>query len=296
MPSAVSAPGLARRCVTAAVVGALLGLAFIGMLSLLFSGSLCSGWGCLWFALIVTPVVLVLAAVLAWPLLRVTKVSKAGQVALLGPIAALPCWDFLEVPQFGIDTWIRPVIAGAVGYAAAAFVTAPSVQLLWRILVAAGVVALIPLETLLTSMWVDDQLTEELRGYGHPLLAPDMPDYKIEGIGVSGGTAPYFYYRLRPRSTGDNTDTSVEIQVEQKPVLADFNPPVDCDVNGRPDPEPCTQVAPSVWRISRDGYQVYLARHSDQVVQFRPREAVPEDALLRASASLREVPPSSFSR
>lgn len=139
---------------TAAVVGALVGLAFIGVLSLTFSGSLCSGWGCVWFGLIVAPAAVMLGALLAWPLLRVTKVPQAGLVALLGPIASLPWWDFLEIPQLEIGTWITPVLAGAVGYACAALVAAPDVRAPWRILVAAGVVALIPLETLLASTYV----------------------------------------------------------------------------------------------------------------------------------------------
>jgi hypothetical protein len=273
--------------VTAAVVGALLGLAFIGMLSLLFSGNVCSGWGCLWFVLMVTPAVLVLAAVLAWPLLRVAKVSKAGQVALLGPIAALPCWDFLEVPQFEIDTWIRPVIAGAVGYAAAAFVTAPSVQLVWRILIAAGVVALIPLETLLSSMWEDSRLADELRGYGHPLLAPSLAGYQVEGHSVNK-TQPMLSYRLRPSTSAG---PSLEILVTQMPVPAGFNPPANCNLAGN-QTEPCTQVAASVWRTSQTGYVV--TRRGDQVVQFRPGASVPENDPFEASASLREVVPGDF--
>ncbi|RSM78588.1 hypothetical protein DMH04_33570 [Kibdelosporangium aridum] len=285
--------GVGVRCAIAAGIGAGLGLAYVGLIALITSeGFLGDGLARLGWLIILTPLALAFCVTVAWPLLSAAKVERAWQVALLGPVAFWAWWEFLS----GVEVLVlyKPVFFGAAGYAAAALVTSPRLPSWGRIAVAAGVVALFlfrPVVVTDTAESWDWWEEDELRAYARPLLAPDLPDYRIQAASAGNELTPRVYYRLRPRSADRNVSPSVVIKVMHQLTPADFDPPADCDLMGSRVPEPCTVVAPDVWRTARG---TYLARKGSQIVEFQPGASVPENDLLRAATTLRVVPVEHF--
>lgn len=291
--SADSKPGVGVRCAIAAGIGAGLGLVYVGLIALITSeGILGDGLGRLGWLIVLTPLALAFCVIMAWPLLRAAKVEKAGQVALLGPLAVWAWWEFLGAVD--VLELFKPVFFGAAGYAAAALVTAPRLPSWGRIAVGAAVAALFlfrPVAVNNTGESWDWWREDELRAYTRPLLAPDMPDYRIQAAGAANELTPRVYYRLRPRSADENTSSAVNIEVTHQLTPADFDPPTDCDLTGSRIPEPCTLLAPDVWRTSQG---TYLARKGSQIVEFRPGASVPDNDLLKAATTLRVVPVEHF--
>ncbi|MCE7003346.1 hypothetical protein LWC34_10980 [Kibdelosporangium philippinense] len=255
----------------------------MGVLALIAPGARVASLARLGWLIILAPLTLAVCVFLAWPILQKAKVVQAWQVALVGPVAVWACWQFLGAAEFSMQ--FSPVVAAAAGYAVAALVTAPTLKIWGRVVVVAAVAALFPLGTLVTDIHIADRKADELRRYEHPLFAPDVPDHRVAAASAGSGE---FVYRLQPRLADE--DPRNEIQAHQRLVPADFNPPAHCALDGRMEPEPCTLLAPEVWRISRGEYLVYLARKGDQVVEFRRGDLVPEKDLLAAATSLREVP------
>jgi hypothetical protein len=281
------ARGMARRCLRAAFVGVALGFVWLGLDSLVSERVVCSGegWDCFGFAVLVTPVVLLLAAVLAGLVLKAAKVERPWWVALGGPVAFWAIQAFLSAVRFTYFPYVLLVVTAAAGYALAAVVTAPGYGPRWRLATAIGVVALLPLSSLVETIRATNRETDELAAYGHPLFAPDLPGYSAGAAGVIG-YEPSFYFRL-------TSTAGAEIQVKQRPLPANFRPPENCAFESST-PQPCTRVADEVWKISRENYLVYFARQGDQLLDFNPGKGVPEADLLTAATSLRERPSDYF--
>jgi hypothetical protein len=278
---------MARRCLRAALVGVVLGLVSLGLDRLVSERVVCGGegWDCFGFAVIVTPVVLLLAAVLAGLVLKAAKVERPWWVALGGPVAFWVIQAFLRAVRFTSFPYVLLVVLAAAGYALAAAVTAPGYGPRWRLATTIGVVALLPLSSLVETVRATNRESDALAAYGHPLLAPDLPGYSVGAAGVLG-YEPSFYFRL-------TSAAGAEIQVKQRPLPVTFRPPENCAFESSV-PQPCTQVADGVWRISRENYLVYFARRGDQLLDFTPGKGVPEADLLKAATGLREQPADYF--
>jgi hypothetical protein len=285
--SAKAVGGMARRCVRAALMGVALGLVWLGLDRLVSERVVCSGegWDCFGFAFFVTPVVLLLAAVLAGLVLKAAKVERPWWVALGGPVAFWAIQAFLSAVRFTFFPYVLIVVTAAGAYAVAAVVTAPGYGPRWRLAAAIGVVALLPLSSLVETVRTTNRESDELTAYGHPLLAPDLPGYSAGAAGLIDYESS-FYFRL-------TSTAGAEIQVKQRPLPANFRPPENCAF-GSPTPQPCVQVADEVWKISRENYLVYFARRGDQLLDFNPGKGVPEADLLKAATSLRERPSDYF--
>jgi hypothetical protein len=282
--------GLARRCATAAVVGGGLGMVWLAVtntasLDAALSGAELGGLA----AFVGLPV----AALLAWPLLWVMMVRSAWRVALLAPVPVVAMWHLLDV--FWINALLLLTLTAG-GYAAAALVTAPGIRLRWwRPAVAAVLAAMAVLGVALSgpsqSWQARNRLEDQLRAYGHPLYAPDLPGFRVVNAGTSTtpGAGPMVYYQLWSADT-----QPVEVLGEQTNLPAGFNPPTDCRavLTTRPDgPVPCVLVAPDVWSVPQTGYRLEVARRGDQIVRFT---STPDVDLRKIVASLREQPPSYF--
>ncbi|WP_410669585.1 hypothetical protein [Amycolatopsis sp. cmx-4-68] len=126
---------LLRRCLVAAVSGLLATLA----LRAFPASHLCVGPACLLVGLLVVPLVLFGAALLAYALLALARVRPAWPVALVGPLAALAVFTTVLDPK-GPFPVFAAVVAGC--YALAALVTADGLPRAWRVALASPVVVL----------------------------------------------------------------------------------------------------------------------------------------------------------
>lgn len=290
--------GIAYRCGRAAVVGGVLGSIWAWVASLVDSQRICSGWGCLPVTFLLIPLLVGLGALLASPFLRLVRVTPPWPVALLAPIAVWALRSLLGAVRLYVPVLGRPgvaemalVAAVVCGYAVATLVTAVEIRARWRAALGVAVVALIPLGPLLQSFWVAGERAREISAYGHPLLAPDLPAYQIQGATAFGGSHPSFAYHLRLRAAGT---APADIMVVQTTVPAEFHPPADCRVDidfVTTKPRPCVRVAENVWRTGTPPPNLtYLTQRGDQVVQLSTDTGVPETDLLSAASTLRVQP------
>ncbi|KAA2266017.1 hypothetical protein F0L68_02505 [Solihabitans fulvus] len=306
------ARGLAGHCARAAAVGGVLGLAVTVFASTIPGNEELGALG--------EVAVAVLAAwALSWPLLLVARVRQPWLTALLAPVAlvALAQGMSMLAPYTSVlDQWqqaatvIAVTVVAAGGYAAAAFVGGPGARPRWRIIVAVGVVALIPAQMVVGPMQQTareaDQATREaarqaaqLAAFQYPLFAPDLPDYTIIEYNADSGSS--FAFWLRPKSARQQADESLNIGVFQTPAPARFNPPADCatpDLSNGGAALPCVTVAPDVWRVDKPPNgraPLYLVRRGDRLIQISTGSAaIPERDLARAATTLRQQPPSYF--
>ncbi len=244
---------------------------------------------------------------LAWPLLWAAGVRRAWQVALLAPVPVVATWHLLDLVW--LDAEVRngrlnalpllALIAG--GYAAVALATAPGVRLRWwrsavSVAMAAMVVLSVAVSGPLQTRHANNQLEGQLRAFGNPLYAPDLPGFRLVNAGTSTtlGADLTFYYQLWSTDTPEHP---VEVRAEQTTVPAGFNPPTDCRavLAIRTDAVPCALIAPEVWSITQTGYRLDVARRGNQLIQLRSTGDMSDNDLLKAATSLRERPPSYFS-
>ena len=128
---------LLLRCLIAAGIGAVLALAWTGLLALIVTGAVCGGLGCLGLALLALPAALVVLAVLAWPLMMLFRIPRAWLAALLAPMPVIAFFH-LFVPLIELNGsaaglhLVGIVGAAALGYAVAALLSAPGLTPAWR--------------------------------------------------------------------------------------------------------------------------------------------------------------------
>lgn len=303
---------LGSRVARAAGVGA--GLALVA----LFGGGMIvavlpcrsAGWGCLGFYLQVGAVVLVMVAVLAWPLLYLVNVRPAILVALGGPAASTVIgWFGYQVIHYVPFKTAGMLASAALGYGAAALVTARELGWTWRIAVGAALAALIPLASVQAtadrtdrSAAADRYFEEQLRSVGMPLLAPDLPEY-LATDAHADPTDRAFSYSLVPRalptqaSDYDRATATIVVSVQLVPTR--FTPPTRCNSSDLDNPDhPCAQVGPLIWRQPLEGPTVqYLTRRdSVLIVVSQTGDHINEDVLRKAVQTLTLQPPSHFSR
>ncbi|MFJ9782684.1 hypothetical protein ACIRSS_24100 [Amycolatopsis sp. NPDC101161] len=263
--------------------------------------------------------VAVLAAwALSWPLLRIARVRRPLLTALLAPVALVALTRGLAMldpytPALGQWLPAATVFAVAVvtagGYAAAAFAVGPGTRPHRRVIVAAGVLALIPAQLVVAPMQRAARVADEAAGkaaqlatFPHPLFAPDLPGYTITEYHFED-SGSLFAFWLRPTSAPPQAaDASPNIAVFETPAPARFNPPADCALpdsgNDGKAAVPCTAAGPDVWRVTAPSHgwvSRYLARKGDRVIEIGTGSpAIPESDLARAATTLRRQPPSYF--
>jgi hypothetical protein len=127
---------LVRRCLIAAVSGLLAVLAMNALPDL----DLCTGAQCIFVGIVVGPLVLFGAALLAWVLMALARVRPAWPVALGGPVVVLA----LVTTVLDMAEWPFPAFSAAVAgcYALAAAVTADELPRAWRVALVSPVVVL----------------------------------------------------------------------------------------------------------------------------------------------------------
>jgi hypothetical protein len=126
---------LVRRCLVAAASGLVATLALMAGSNL----RLCTGAACLLVGLLVVPLVLFGAALLAYLLMALARVRPAWRVALVGPLAALSVFTTVLDPK-GPFPVFAAVVAGC--YALAALVTAGELPRAWRVALVTPVMVL----------------------------------------------------------------------------------------------------------------------------------------------------------
>jgi hypothetical protein len=289
--------GLAHRCAAAAVVGGGLGLVWLAVMGTAsLDGAISHAeLGGLAIALVGLPA----GALLAWPLLWAVGVGRAWLVALLAPVPVVATWVLLDMAWTDVDgrfAALPMLVLMAGGYAAAALATAPGLR--WRWAVAAAMAVVVVLDVVLSGQllyWrVNHQLDDQLRAFGHPLYAPDLPGFQVVNVNATLGADLMFSYQLR---STDAHGQPVEIRVEQITAPPGFTPPADCRAvltDRASGPVPCAQVAPEVWSVRQTGYPVDVARRGDQVIRLTAIGDVSDAELLKAASSLRERPPDYF--
>jgi hypothetical protein len=127
---------LLRRCLVAAASAALAAFA----MTLVPDRDWCTGTSCILLGIVVGPLMLMAAALLAWLIMGLARVRDAWQVALGGPLVMLA----LGTTVLDMSTWpvAGALVVVAACYALAAFVTADTPPRAWRVALVSPVVAL----------------------------------------------------------------------------------------------------------------------------------------------------------
>lgn len=134
---------LVRRCLFAAAGGA---VAALGLIALPAHPPWCAGLECFLPDLVLVPVALVTAALLAWGVLALGRVPQSWLVALVGPLTVLAMVT-TAARLLSLDSPDLPGKALFLGtvelaYVAAAVVTADTVRTAWRVAVGLPMVVL----------------------------------------------------------------------------------------------------------------------------------------------------------
>jgi hypothetical protein len=133
---------IGNRCARAAAVGGGLGVLLVLVLVLpdwKDSDSGCpSNELCLGIGFLLVPVLVLLTAIVAWPLLRAVGVRPAWAPALVGPFIAWALFESVLEQMDGPNTpdWAFPAIvllAVLIGYTGGAFISAPGLSPRWRV-------------------------------------------------------------------------------------------------------------------------------------------------------------------
>lgn len=127
---------LVRRCLVAAASGL---LATLAMRAFPYR-DMCTGPACLLVGMLVIPLVLFGAALLAYVLMALARLRPAWPVALGGPLAALAVFTTVLEPGESSFLVFSAVVAGC--YALAALVTADGLPLAWRVALGSPAVVL----------------------------------------------------------------------------------------------------------------------------------------------------------
>jgi hypothetical protein len=133
----VSLRELVRRCLVAAVAGALVALTPLALTPQVV-GRLCEGPGCWILSFYLVPILFFGLALLAWALMALGRVRPAWPVALAGPVVMLALsTTVLDLSSFAV---FSAVVAAC--YAFAALVTSDALPQVWQVALGAPVVVL----------------------------------------------------------------------------------------------------------------------------------------------------------
>jgi hypothetical protein len=140
---------VAGRCLAAVTIGTALGLLWVLTNRLFTSGALCKGEGidCLAVALLAYPLFLGGIVIVGVVFLAYTKLPRNWLIAVTGPAAVILIFKLVTWLGLGADATF--VLATALAYLIAAFVTAQATPASWRIGVGLATVALLPLGNLI---------------------------------------------------------------------------------------------------------------------------------------------------
>ncbi|MEU8244767.1 hypothetical protein [Nonomuraea sp. NPDC048916] len=276
-----TAQPVARRTLAAALVGLTLPLlawaiALAGLAVVPYDGSGdTGGWGRVGQGLGIIAGAVPFLLVMAWPLLWALRVRPAWHVALPAPIAGVVAGVVLNSVASRIieNSLVTVSVALALGYGLTALLTTPGRPWWWwqqLPLMAVGGPPPIPVAT----------PGPHLPDPGIPLIAPDLPGYRIEHLSTRPGGLRYL---LRP-SALHHAVTPAERDASTIAVI----------VRSRVDPpgedsafEP---VSPRTWRRATDTGTTYVIDRDDTTVILKAGPRVPAAVLLRATTTLQPRP------
>lgn len=252
----------------------------------------------------------VLLVVLAWPLLWLARVRPAWPVALtalpVGFILAHAYTAFIGAPYSLVPGII---VIPACSYSVAALLTAPGARPLHVIGLTAVIIALYPAAAFWSNRGQDDAMAAYLTAPRLPLLAADLPGYRITGAGADR-LASVVYYSLVPDSAPPERAPSMTIDNEKINVLIShagplFAPPAHCASNnsyGAPSSEtvadspPCQQAGHGMWLQRRGNVIAVFTSRDGAVIELDAVVHVtPEATVLHAAQNLVIRPPADFS-
>jgi hypothetical protein len=267
------------------------------------------GLDCLGALLVGFVAAAVMLVVLAWPLLWLARVRPAWPVAL----TALPVGFILAhayAAFTGTPYWLVPgiIVIPACSYAVAALLTTPGARPLRVICLAVVIIALYPAATLWSSRGRNDATAAYLTAPGLPLLAAELPGYRITGAGADR-LGSFVYYSLVPDSAPPELTPSMTIDNEKISVLIShtgplFAPPAHCASNnsyGIPssqavaDSPPCQPIGNRVWLQRRGNLIVVFTSRDGAVIELDAvAQVTPEATVLHAAENLEIRPPANF--
>ena len=210
----------------------------------------------------------------------------------------------------GAPYWLAPgiIVIPACSYAVATLLTTPGARPLRVICLAAVIIALYPAATLWSNRARDDATAAYLTAPGLPLLAAELPGYRITGAGADRVNS-FVYYSLVPDSAPPELAPSMTLDNEKINVLIGhtsplFEPPAHCASNnsyGTPsskavaDSPPCQPIGNSLWLQRRgDLIAVFTSRDGAVIELDAVAQVTPEATLLHAVQNLEIRPPSDF--
>lgn len=283
----------------AALVGAALGIVWVAAAGPASEG-VCradAGFGCLGAGLLFRPASALAGGLLAWALLALLRVPRATRTAGAGFAACvLLLWshDYVapSVELFGGLT--DDAVLLAAGYGLAHLLVAAGTRPRVRAGVGAALLAVLPLSQMAQASAVDRTARHRLDDASVPLLAPDVPGYRVHFASVVNVDRDLHYF-LQPRdadvSADDRDEHGLWVTVQHRP--AGFAPPQHCDAADSTVTahlSPCTPVAAGVWRVQRDDRRWYVVQppgRSEVVLLTTEGSAVPEKDVVSMAADLR---------
>jgi hypothetical protein len=244
-------------------------------------------------------VVLAALAVLAWPLLRLAGVRPAWPAALIAlPVAFILARAYQAFT--GTPAWDVPGVIGvpAASYAAAALLTAPGARRLPTIGVTALIIALYPAASAWSGRQQASANAASLAATGLPLVAAELPGYRITGAGAEN-PGEFITYSLVPDSappelTPSSTTDDEKISVVISHPWPLFAPPAHCASDTGTtsyvtlaDSPPCLPYGHGLWLQRRGNVIAVFTRYGSAVVELDADALVtPEATVLCATGHL----------
>lgn len=261
--------------------------------------------GCLGMAVIWVLAALAVMVVLAWPLLHLAGVRPAWPVALAAPLVAVVLARAYQAFAV-LPAWSMPgvIVVPAAAYGAAALVTAPGARRGQIIGLAVAIIALYPLTSLWSGRQQANAAAASLAEAGLPLLAAELPGYRITGAGAEN-PGRYITYSLVPVSAPPELTPSMTIDNEKIDVLIShpgplFAPPAHCasstsSFGTLADSPPCQPYGHGLW-LQRSRNRISVFTRSDGAIVELDADAhvTPEAAVITAAEHLAVRPASYF--
>jgi hypothetical protein len=283
--------GVERALIAAAVgggLGAVVWLVAVVVARSVSRSTTCQqqAWGCLGDAIAGFAVAVVVLAVLAWPLLRLAGVRPAWPVALVAlPVAFILVHAYEAFGGILAGDTTGWILILAISYAAAAVLTEPGARPLRTVGLAALLIALYPAASARNGRQQADANAASLEATHLPLLAAELPGYRIAQAGAVN-PGEWIGYRLVPDSappelTPSETSDQQDIYVVISHPSPLFAPPAHCasdtsfttDLPAADGP-PCQPAGHGLWTRPEGALVAVFTSYGHAVVELDANPAV----------------------